>query len=165
MQNLNIAIEYIKSEEYLSWVVSNLKWCEHGSNLIDYFDYEGLEEEYANSNERKIIVKRYIQSRIREILKEFKEEQQELLYRTIYSNSTPNEYDFYGHFWSSREDTNPCVEQDFNEEYLLTCAFDSEIIDWVETLKSRMDFLYGKKEKEYYLKKCKIKLINIEKIN
>ena len=60
--------------------------------------------------------------------------------------------------------TNPCVELKKEKEFLLSIKYEENLIDWKETLKSRMDFLYGKKEKEYYLIKKEIELFNIKEI-
>lgn len=164
MQNLQNAIDFILSDDYLNEVLETLKWCSHGSNVFDYFEYEELEYEFADSRERKRIIKNYINQRTKEIIKEFKAESPEFLYRAIYCNQVESSFDFYGHYWSAKEDTCPYVEIKNENEFLLTISFNSLLIDWIETLKSRMDFLYGKKEKEYFLIKENVSLVNIKQI-
>lgn len=164
MQNLQNAIDFILSDDYLKEVMDTLKWCSHGSDVFDYFEYEGLEYEFANSRERKIIIKDYIKKRTKEIINEFKEESPEFLYRAIYCNKVESHFDFYGYYWSAREDTCPYIEIQNENEFLLIISFHDSLIDWIETLKSRMDFLYGKKEKEYFLTKEKVSLVDIKQI-
>ena len=57
-------------------------------------------------------------------------------------------------FGSSKCITAPCVKEKNNcNEYLLQLDFDENLIDWKETLMSRMDFVYGDREKEFLSKK------------
>lgn len=161
MKNLlKSEINYILSDSYLNFVIKNEKWCHHGSHILKYFDYEDLVLEYANSKERKQILKKYIQTRLNEILTEFEVEKPEFLYRALYLENKPKFYDFFGYFWSSDEKTNACVKLNTKPTYLLKISFDFNIIDWQQTLMSRMDFVFGEKEKEYYLKNENVSLID-----
>ena len=164
MQRLQKAVDYILSEEYLLEVLETLKWCSHGSNIIEYFIDNGFEEDFAFSKERKKIIKRYLNFRVKEVLQELEIESPEFLYRAVYCSEKPKDRGFFGFFWSSDELTNPCVELKKEKEFLLSIKYEENLIDWKETLKSRMDFLYGKKEKEYYLIKKEIELFNIKEI-
>lgn len=164
MQKLHQAVDYILSEEYLLEVLANFKWCSHGSNIIEYFIDQDFEEEFVFSKERKNIIKKYLKYRVKEVLKELEFESPEFLYRTIYSPKKPEYNGFFGFFWSSDKNTNPCVELRNEREFLLSVKYDESLIDWKETLKSRMDFLYGSKEKEYYLFQKEIKLFDIKEI-
>lgn len=164
MQNLQNAVDYILSEEYLKEVLNTSKWCSHGSDIFEYFEYEGLEFEFANSQERTQIVKAYIKNRTKEIINEIEEEAPMFLYRAIYCDQIKTKTDFYGYYWSAREDTCPYVEIQDEKEFLLKIEFNENLIDWIETFKSRMDFLYGEREKEYFLKKEKVTLINFKQI-
>lgn len=164
MQRLQKAVNYILSEEYLLEVLETLKWCSHGSDIVEYFIDNGLEEEFAFSKERKKIIKKYLNFRIAEVLKELETESPEFLYRAIYCFERPEKVGFFGCFWSSDEKTNPCVELRREKEFLLTIKYDENLIDWKETLKSRMDFLYGSKEKEYYLIEREVEIFSVKEI-
>ena len=158
-------VMYILSDEYLNSVLSSGKWCYHGSNIIHYFEDNEFEIEYGNSRDKRYILKRYIKEQINKIIKDLKDENPTMLYRSINAKEKPDYLNFFGHFWSSKENTAPCVRNDDNsDEYLLTINFDSDMVDWKQTLSSRMDYVYGDREKEYYLKHKNIKLKNIHKI-
>ncbi len=164
MQKLQKAVDYILSEEYLLEVLRTLKWCSHGSDIVEYFIDNDFEEEFAFSKERKKIVKSYLKYRIREILKELELESPEFLYRAVYCSEKPEKHGFFGFFWSSNEKTNPCVELRGDKEFLLKIKYEESLIDWKETLKSRMDYLYGNKEQEYYLIEKEVELFSIKEI-
>lgn len=164
MQKLQEAIDYILSETYLQEVNNNLKWCSHGSNVFDYFEENELEYEFSNSKTRKKILKSYIHQRTQEILDEIKTESPSFLYRAIYAEKIENDEGFFGYYWSARSDTNPYVESRDENEFLLTIQFHDDIVDWIETFKSRMDYCYGSKEKEYFLKNMQVKLVCFEQI-
>lgn len=165
MVNLKNAVQYILSEEYLNWVMESGRFCEHGSKTVHYFDDEDLMMEYSNSKDRKKILKKYIQEKIQTIIEDIEYEAPEFLYRAIYAKEMPLLNGFFGHYWSSREDTNICVELDSQQkEYLLSIRFDSAPIDWIETLKSRLDYCYGDNEKEYFFKENIVRLFNCVEI-
>lgn len=153
MNHIEKAIQFILSEDYLDFVVSNNKWCHHGSSIIHFFEDEELIFEYGNTRLKKKIIKDYIQDKINSILLDIEDESPEFLYRAVYLEKKPKEKDFYGFFWSSKEVTAPCIEntKELNE-YLLEIEYNETIVDWKETLMSRMDYVYGDREKEYYLK-------------
>lgn len=159
---LEKAKHYILSKEYLDYVIQTGRWCEHGSSIFNYFDCEDLIIEYSNSKERRQIMKSYIKERLEDILFNLENESPQKLYRVIYADCKPSKKGFFGHYWSSREDTNACVEiEQTKKEYLLTAFFDHCEVDWIETLKSRLDFAYGEREQEYYLKKFDVILDDV----
>lgn len=165
MKHLKKAIQFILSEEYLNFVTRTGKWCHHGSKTIHYFEDEDLVLEYANSRERKSIVKEYIRDKIENIEYDIEDEKPDTLYRAVYLKEKPSEKDFFGFFWSSKPLTAPCVKKESNlEEYLLEIDFNDDVVDWKETLMSRMDFVYGDREKEFYLKDIDVSLSNSTKI-
>lgn len=90
MTNLKKAVTYITSKSYVDFVIKNNTWCEHGSNLFDYFEDQGLEYEFANSKEKRKIVESYIKQRLSLILIELKYENPHTLYRAIFSKKKPN---------------------------------------------------------------------------
>lgn len=162
MTTLKKAISYILSNEYLNYVISTGQWCHHGSEIFNFYDCEDLIMEYSNTYQRRSVMKAYIKEKLVDILDDLDCEKPDFLYRAIYANKEPMLNGFFGHYWSSREDTNICVEID-NErtEYLLCLAFDESLVNWVETLKSRLDYAYGEREQEYYLLEKEVFLENV----
>lgn len=162
MQNLQDAIFFIESDEYLEFVVRTNKWCSHGSNIIEYFEDSDMIYEFSNYSLKKKILKKYIKLKLKEILDTIKEENPSFLYRAIYSDDKSFNYGFYGHHWSFNKNTNICYEISNMPEVLLVIKFDYDIIDWKETLMARLDYLFGEKEKEYYLKNESVPIFHFE---
>lgn len=164
MNTLKDAINFIKSEEYLNYVIKTNKWCYHGTDVFLYFEMEDFVIEYANTIERKKIIVSYIKKRLKEIINEIEKEQDKYLYRAIYSEKKLSATGFFGHHWSSKKETNICFESKNEDEYLLFINRDSAPVNWKETLMARMDYIHGKRESEFFLDKKIITLLKIEKI-
>lgn len=155
------AVQFILSDNYLDSIVATNKWCEHGSNIIELFEDNDKLFEFSNTKMKKEILKKYIKEKLDEILINLEYENPKFLYRALYLDSKPKKEDFYGFFWSSREDTNPCYDIESQlDEYVLIIEYDKHIVNWIETLKSRMDYLYGDREQEYYLLEKNVKLFD-----
>ena len=163
--NQNILKQTILSDEIINQIISNERWgIFHGSHIIEYFIDNDLEIEYANSSLRKKIIKEYISKKINQIFKDIEKEKPEKLYRSVYLNSEPDIKGFFGIFWSSKENTAPCVEYNTGREYLLEIKFNSEDINWLNTILSRLDYIHGDREKEYQLFDKEIFLNSFQKV-
>lgn len=157
-------IEKILSEECLNEIINSERWgIFHGSHIIEYFIDNDLELEYACSKSRKKILKRYIVNKLPIIFSNIENEQKKFLYRSVYLNEKPKIKDKFGIFWSSDKNTAPCVQHNGGEEFLLKIDFDNDIINWKNTILSRLDYLYGDNEKEYQILDEKVNLISYKK--
>ena len=142
------------SDEYINNVANSGYWVgEHhkGSHILEYFLDNNLEIEYANSSSRKRIIKNYIEQKIDSILNELESFEGLTLFRSMYLRALPETTTgHFGIFWSTRNNTVPCVEKTnpSDIEVLLSTPFISEKVNWVETVKSRLDYLFGDKEEE-----------------
>lgn len=157
-EKINEAIKEIKSEKYISEVLSTSKFCHHGSDIIHYFEENDLIEEYANSKNRKNIISKYIEDKLKNIKKELLEELKEgKLYRSILIEEIKNKKDDFGIFWSSNKNTSACIQNNNNlNEYLLETNVNINQIDFLETIKSRLDVIHGEREFEIQLYKGSI---------
>lgn len=154
MKTLNDFLEYLLSNEVIDEISTTGKWSHHGSSIYEYFEDQELTDFIGDSKLRKQEIRNYLKQKANEIFRDIQEEDPEYLYRSVYTNS-PNKLklqDEFGIFWSSNPQTTPCVKKrDGDFEVLITIEYDREIINWKETLRSRIDFLYGDREKEYQL--------------
>lgn len=152
-EKINNAIKEIKSESYLKFVLDISKFCEHGSDIIHYFEDNDLMEEYVNTKSKKNILTKYIEERIKVIKKDLLEELKcGKLYRAILINNIENSIGDFGIFWSSNNKTSACIKNDNNlNEYLLEIDVDINSIDFFETIKSRLDVIHGEREFEIQL--------------
>lgn len=146
--------EILLSETNIRRVTLSGKWCYHGSEVIDYFIDNGIEELYYNSNTRRFEIERYLKNKATQIYLSVRNTPK-YIFRAIYVDhpSKINTLNL-GKFWSSSPDTNPCSKwTETNIELLLRCNYRDNNINWEETIRSRSDWLFGDKEDEYYLEK------------
>lgn len=158
--DLEQAKDYILSDNYISEILNTNKWVENGSEIMDYFYENSLMHQYANTKEKKLILSKYIKERLTEFLENLDFElQDKTLYRSIYLKEKPENKGKFGNCWSSRSDTYACTSQEYGmDEYILEIDYNEEIIDWERTLKSRIDFMFGEREKEFFIKDIEISL-------
>ncbi|WP_210498196.1 hypothetical protein [Vibrio crassostreae] len=142
---------YLLSEKTINNIAATKKWSYHGTDIIELFEELGEEEAYADSVMRKRIIKKYLTEKTKEIHQDFQEESPRKLYRAVYVESIESIKDELGLYWSSRCDTEPCVQNDDKKEVVLSVDFDPSIVDWKQTLLSRIDFIHGDREKEFHL--------------
>lgn len=164
IKDILLSSEHIQRiSECNNWIVQGHK----GSTVLDYFLDEGFSEfDYVNSQRRKEIIKAYLSNNIEIVLEDLSSFNFNFLYRSIYvkKDALINKAS-YGLFWSTCSSTTPCVPNPGSSfsEVLLTIKFDESQINWLETVRSRLDPLFGDKEQEIQLKKdVKIKLMNVE---
>lgn len=163
-EKINEAIKEIKSENFLLHVINTSKFCDHGSNIIHYFEENDLMEDFVNTKQKKEILKKYIEERLKKIEKELlKELKNEKLYRAILLEKDPNKFGNFGIFWSSNKNTAACVQNNSNlNEYLLEIDINVNNINFIETIKSRLDVIHGEREFEIQLNKDSI--VELKKI-
>lgn len=128
------------------WVTGN-----HGSQIIDYFEDNELEYEYADSTLRKKVIKKYLSENIDSVLDDLEYLDGIDIYRTIYIKELPDSHEAaLGRFWSTRPDTNPCIDNKLTESLEVTFKTKAkrELIDYFETALSRLDYVFGSREKE-----------------
>lgn len=167
-EKIQNAINYIISEHYLNEVISTSKFCSHGSNIIHYFEENDLLEEYVNTIRKKKIIKDYINKNICNIKENlFEELKLGKLYRSILIDKLDKNKGNFGLYWSSSRNTSACVQNDKNiKEYLLEIDTDINKVNFIETIKSRLDVIHGEKEKEIQLyKDSEVIIKNIMLIN
>lgn len=163
-EKINEAIKEIKSEKYLNEVASTSKFCHHGSNIIHYFEDNDLMEEFVNTKQKKEILKKYIEEKLNKIKKDLLNElKSEKLYRAILLEKEPNKIGYFGIFWSSNKKTAACVQNNSNlNEYLLEIDINYNDINFIETIKSRLDVIHGEREFEIQLNKDSV--VSLKKI-
>tara|TARA_B100000073_G_C23724691_1_gene568859 strand:- start:1539 stop:2033 length:495 start_codon:yes stop_codon:yes gene_type:complete len=163
--NQKILKETILSDAIVNQIISSERWgIFHGSHIIEYFIDNDMEFEYANSALRKKIIKQYILKKINVIFNDIKEENPEILYRSVYLNDEPKNKANFGIYWSSKPNTSPCIQYDSGIEYLLKIKFNNNDINWINTILSRLDYIHGDREKEYQLYDKEVSLISFEKV-
>lgn len=168
IEKIEKAINYIISEHYLNEVIYTSKFCSHGSNIIHYFEENDLLEEYVNTILKKKIIKDYINKNIKNIKESlFEEIKLGKLYRSILIDKLDKNKGNFGVYWSSSRNTSACVQNNKNiNEFLLEIEIDINQINFIETIKSRLDFIHGEKEKEIQLyKDSQVMIQNIILIN
>ena len=157
--------ETILSDKIINQIISSERWgIFHGSHIIEYFIDNDMEFEYANSSLRKKIIKQYISKKINLIFNDILEENPEILYRSVYLNKEPKNKGNFGIYWSSKQNTSPCIQHDCGDEYLLKIKFNNNVVNWVDTVLSRLDYIHGDREKEYQLYDKEVSLISFEKV-
>ncbi|MFS1429508.1 hypothetical protein LMH73_020875 [Vibrio splendidus] len=153
LQNIQ---DYLCSESVISEISNTGRWSWHGTRIQEYFNDEWLTDEYCNTRDRKRIIKQYLFEKSVSIHKDLISESPEKLYRAIYleKGCVPDTTAYHGVFWSSNPNTSACVQSDCNQvEWLLEVDFTMDLVDWNETLRSRIDYIHGDREQEFQIKK------------
>ncbi len=156
--------EILLSDTVINKIVNTKKWSYHGTDIISLFEDIDNVYAYSNSKERYKVVRKYIEIKCVSIFNNLKAEQKDFFYRSLYLCSEINLNNLLGPYWSSNENTSPCISKEYGKEYLLKIDFNENIIDWKETLLSRIDYIHGDREMEYHLKSdlCKENVSNLE---
>ncbi len=159
MKTLNDYQNYLLSDTVINEIAATGKWSSHGSSIYEYFDEQDMLDCMADSRLRKVELKRYLKDKSKEIFDSIETESPKFLYRSVYTKSLNNlkDREYFGIYWSSNPLTAPCVEKREGElEARITIEYDDSIIDWQQTLRSRIDFLYGDREFEFQIKKGEV---------
>lgn len=172
----NITEKSFLNAEYLTYLFDNGKWCEHGATLDQFiednksnfrFDIFSMDTKQILMNEdfKKFLMNwlpirfRYVMVWLEKDLDACKEGDSYSIKRTIFCNKvtlerTLKESFDIGRFWSTYNPQAYCGEKD-NDNYIeltITGLACNEDIDWLETIRSRMDYSNGDNEAEIYVK-------------
>lgn len=172
----NITEKSFLNTEYLRYLFDIGKWCDHGATLDQFiednesifrFDISSMDTKQILMNEdfKKFLMNwlpirfRYVMEWLEKDLNACKEGDSYSIKRTIFCNKvtlerTLKESFDIGRFWSTYNPQAYCGEKDNDNDIELTItglAY-NEDIDWLETIRSRMDYSNGDNESEIYVK-------------
>lgn len=172
----NITEKSFLNAEYLRYLFDSGKWCDHGATLDQFiednesnfrFDISSMDTKQILMNEdfKKFLMNwlpirfRYVMEWLEKDLGACKECNSYSIKRTIFCNKatlerTLKESFDIGRFWSTYNPQAYCGEKDnVNDiELTITGLAYNEDIDWLETIRSRMDYSNGDGEAEIYVK-------------
>lgn len=169
---IDLGISNFVNDQYIEKVIETRKFCDHGSTLDDCYElFEYFEDDFLNPLEDNSVLKDFLSFwlplRIKYIANEIESELN--YYNTLKRQMlvTPEEYKQFsllankntsvsslGVYWSSRDETYAQVLPDSEnktETILFSVNYDFDLIDWVGTIESRIDFLNGDIEQEFKL--------------
>lgn len=172
----NITEKSFLNAEYLRYLFDSGKWCDHGATLDQFiedneskftFNMSCMNTKKILENEdfKKFLINwlpirfRYVIEWLEKDLDACKEVDLYNIKRTIFCNKatlerTLKESFDIGRFWSTYNPQAYCGEKD-NDNYIeltITGLACNEDIDWLETIRSRMDYSNGDDEAEIYVK-------------
>lgn len=169
-------VSIIVTEEYIDGLIITKKWVEHGSSIYDFIgDIIDIEnflpyslqttpmEEIPNHKDFRVFLKEWLPKRYSYVTNEIKEElkdcDQLILHRCLYlspadqSRILSGENFFIGKYWGTGHvEAWGIVPEKEKLETHITAIVNPQDVDWIETLKSRMDYMNGDQEQEIQLK-------------
>lgn len=172
----NITEKSFLNAEYLKSILKSGKWCEHGATLDQFiednennfpFDISSMDTKQILKNEdfKQFLIIwlpvrfRYVMEWLEKDLEACKEGHLYSIKRTIFCNrgtletAIKESFDI-GRFWSTYNPQAYCAkkEKEKNIEMTVTGLVCDDSINWIETIRSRMDYSNGDCEAEIYIK-------------
>lgn len=166
----------IVTDEYITNLISTEKWVEHGSSMHEFIDDISEIDNFLPSNlngmqsseilqheDFKVFLGEWLPRRYNYIVNEIKDELKDreslILSRCLYLSKKDQErilsgeIFYIGKYWGTGhvEAWGATPEKNKLETHI-TAEVNPEDVDWMETLKSRMDYMNGDQEQEIQLK-------------
>lgn len=158
------SLEDVVTDEYLDFVIKESKWTSHGSDIGRYLEDMELESLHERPEALKHHLKTvYFPNRYRFIRTMMEDEFQRLaedpVIRRAMSIPVSSWSDFkkgLGHepigvFWSVSQPECYGIGEARGVRVVVRASFNPDQVDWVETLRSRMDYDLGDDEEEIQL--------------
>lgn len=191
LMKLKPSIEaYFLSDEYIDNVIKTQMWSSHGTGIFDDTDYlYDFEDQFGdtenNKDELKAYLKHWLPFRLRYIFNELEHELKNntIIYRSMYLkedakvevlNKIKKEttVESIGIYWSTTSNVSPfdCDMSTMKGGYevLLSTPLIFESINWIETFRSRIDFINGDCEQEIQLNppyNVLVNAVSVEKVD
>lgn len=179
---------YFNSENYINELIKSRKWSSHGAELFQHSEFlEEFEDLFPNADKDDAVLKSLLQYwipiRLNYVIYQINDElsKSENLYRSMLVNDaqlnsiTSRVADKcivqdLGLYWSTSRNIyayGATEEQskEKNNDILMETSFNGDHINWIETIRSRIDYFNGDDEQEMQLKPESLISAKIIKIN
>ena len=171
---LEFANKQFLNDKFIDSIIKTKKFCSHGSSLDDCYElFEDFEDKYPNALKNDRVLKQFlyfwIPLRINYIANEIISELDyyKQLHRQVFINQETLDnikkkdtvsVDDIGVYWSSLPSTDSynIIIDESNKDNIwvrFSINYDFNLINWKETLISRIDYLNGDQEQEFQLEK------------